>query len=168
MSVPTGWTPLVASNITDATGAKLNAGIVTVEPTDGNDFPIDAVAGGAGGLLSRICGQWTVTNGVLQAGAMVPDTTLTNPANICLRFTVHNAQGLVCNVLRLMQPSGSANFSLDTAVSPATAAQALQIIGPQGPIGGVTGASSIVLVDTATGANWRFQITNGEWEIVSA
>jgi len=154
VAVPLGYTLLTALNIQDDTGILLANGTVSVQPTDGNDHPITATVGSAaGGPITTAAASWAVTSGAIPAGSVVPDTTLTRPANICYRITIANAVGVPIYVLRLVQPSGPV-FSLDT-FTPNVAGQAIVQMGPPGPQGppGVSPGVMHYLSNGQTGAN---------------
>lgn len=145
-----GFVAFTASNIQDVSGKLLAAGTLEVLPTDGNDFPITAAAGGAGGQMSnRVPAVFSITSGVLQAGAQIADTTQTKPANICYRFTIRDASGNPIDILKLVQTSANTAFNLDT-YQPNVGAQAVvQTSGPAGLNGtngtnGTNGATGTV------------------------
>lgn len=141
-----GGTPYTISLSTPTTAAATSATAVNV--------------GGGAMITSQAC--TTVTNGVFGtanqaelAGFSAPDTSLTNPLNLCLRVTITDLNHPTRQpyVAPCVQPSTSAtwcspftngvyqcNYDL---YSPALPAQALQQTGPTGPPGptGATGAT---------------------------
>ena len=108
-----GFTPLVASRFQDA-AHNLLTGTLLIQPTDGLDKPITACAGGVGGQIAETPVAIPITNGVLAANTLVPDTSLTLPPNISYRLTLKDSNGAILSVLRGVQPTGGANFNLDT------------------------------------------------------
>lgn len=136
MSKPSGFTTITASNLMDPAGNKIT-GTLVVQPTDGNDRPITAAAGGQ--LLGKTP-PIAVTEGALPANFWLPDTTLTYPRNISYRFSFYDTNGVPFGKpLVGVQFSGD-TFNLDTYV-PNVPTQAVISAGPQGPPGEVTNAA---------------------------
>ena len=133
MDTPAGFTRVVAANIQDSTGLKLLSGTLQFQPTDQNDLPIAAFAGGAGGPISEKAGIFPVAAGAIPADSFVADTSQTRLQNICYRVTVLDSQGNRLFLLRGVQVSGPV-FSLDT-YTPAGTPLALKVPGfnPRGP-----------------------------------
>lgn len=161
-----GFVPFVAQNIEDVGGNKLAQGTVEVQPTDTNDVPIAAVAGGSGGaLLSGAPAIFQVTNGTLPAGAQVADTTQTVPQNICYRITIKNATGTPVSILKLVQTQTFTNLNLDTYVASQTPLTQF-VRGPQGTPGaqGLNGAPGIPGANGANGTTTNTSAT-GNWAV---
>ena len=144
MPAPIGYTTLNASKIQDALG-NLLTGTLEILPTDGNDFPITARAGGAGGqilitpaVVQVVAGAIVSTPppgvvlgpGTTPAPVLIPDTSLTIPTNISYRFTFKDTTGKVVSELKGVQPTGDP-WSLDT-FDPNVPAQAAIVSGPPG------------------------------------
>ena len=139
----TGWVPFTAQNIQDGFGKKLSKGTLEVLVTDNNDRPIDTTSGGAGGpLMAQSTAPIVVTNGAVPSDAVIPDTTLSNPANISLRITIKDEEGVTRWCGKRIQTPNSSGFNLDTW-KPDQAPLALVQAGPTGPTGpaGVAGAA---------------------------
>lgn len=131
MPTPTGFTSIIASHIRkDASSALLNSGILQIIPTDGNDVPINATAGGDGGALSTAAAEFVIDEGAIPDESYIADTNMTNPPHICYRMTVKDAWGKQIFVARKVQPTGS-EFNFDTFV-PNVAPQAIIQSGPAG------------------------------------
>ena len=132
MSTPAGFVAFSASNIRDVLGNLLAVGSLEITPTDGNDIPIDANAGGAGGPLLPTQGPIAITNGALPAGLSIADTAQTVPGNICYRIVIFDATGVPIKIRKLVQTNGAA-LNLDTYAPPGSVQQA-----PYTPVPGLS------------------------------
>lgn len=84
---------ITATNILDASGAKLASGLLCFQGTDANSNPISFQAGGAGQLITKpIC--TAITNGAIRAFE-VPDSNHTQPAGVCYAVTVQPGNRLL-------------------------------------------------------------------------
>ena len=103
----TGVTTITASKINNA-GTQPLTGQWCATPA------VPFVAYGGGNVPTvQVC--YPVTNGALPAGAVLYDTSLTNPANVCYIVSVQNTYGQSIASYPCMQPSGS-TYSFDTFV----------------------------------------------------
>ena len=103
----TGITTITASKINNA-GTQPLTGQWCATPA------VPFVAYGGGNVPTvQVC--YPVTNGALPAGAVLYDTSLTNPANVCYIVSVQNTYGQSIASYPCMQPSGS-TYSFDTFV----------------------------------------------------
>lgn len=131
----TGWIPLVATRIQDALGNLLASGTLEVLPTDANDKYLASSAGGIGGPLTNAPIRVPVLNGALVNPAMVPDTSQTSPANICLRITVRDQNGITIYKVTQVQTGGLPQLNLDTYAGGTLLPNPLFLRGPVGPMG---------------------------------
>ena len=139
MPAPLGFTTLTSAATQDAAG-NLLTGTLEIVPTDGNDNPITARAGGAGGQITTTPAIVQVVGGAITgpiiapattpAPVEIPDTSLTVPTNLSYRFTLKDSSGKIVSVLKGVQPSGS-TWSLDT-FDPNVPAQAAYVAGLPG------------------------------------
>lgn len=187
-TLPSGFTAILAANIQDATGTPLASGSLQVQPTDANDNPVSASAGGtAGGLITWNPEPFVITDGALPAGCWVPDVSQTRPAWISYRFTICDAVGNVLMILKGVQPTG-ASLSLDTYQPAAATVQPPQYIAsiPDGvtgvqyqigvnlgqlvalPVSLANGTPfALVLADTSTSIHYALTIYQGSVRVVN-
>jgi hypothetical protein len=128
-----GWVAFTANNIQNALGQTLATGSLQIQPTDGNNLPITARAGGLGGQIVWAPACWPITAGSVGSNRLVPDVSATSPTYISCRITVLDAQGRILSVYKGVQPTG-ASFNFDT-YTPNVPAQAPYVTGPTGPPG---------------------------------
>lgn len=107
-------TQITASHIAYFGGQTFN-GQFCVTPTDGNGNAINLVSGGGQQLAPQSTLCFPVSNGLLSSAAFVPDTSLTNPANACLKLTLLNRAGQPVGTYPCLQPSG-VTWSFDAYV----------------------------------------------------
>ena len=94
------WTTVTASHIYGGASAVqsgnnlLSAGTITFQGTDNTGKLIGYQVGGIGQQVNWpfIC---QITTGAIAANCKVPDTTQTNPVDICLSITIKNSNGQV-------------------------------------------------------------------------
>lgn len=159
--MPAGFIPFVAVNIQDVSGAALAAGTLLIQPTDGNNLPITARAGGAGGqMVGKVI--WPIAAGSVGTQS-IADVSETSPAWISYRITVLDPQGHILAIYKGVQPTGS-SFNFDTYV-PLVAAQEVIQTGPAGPAG-IPGASP--LIDTVTAVNYQLSVVGGSLSVSPA
>ncbi|MEG9430765.1 hypothetical protein [Terriglobus sp. ADX1] len=143
--MPTGYVPITANNIADPTGNKLSDGVIEVLVTNIKDVPLVVAAGGGGSaVLPGSISPIVVTNGAIPGGCQVIDTSVTMPANCCLRLTVKDGGGKVLRVMRKVQTQTGVTLNLDTAQPNTDDPLALIVAGPQGPAG-PPGASADII-----------------------
>ncbi len=103
----TGITTITASKINNA-GTQPLTGQLCATPAE------PFVAYGGGNVpATQVC--YTVTNGVLQSGALLYDVSLSNPANVCYQIVLKNSYGQTIQGWPCMQPSGPV-YSFDNFV----------------------------------------------------
>ncbi|HXP07568.1 MAG TPA: hypothetical protein VN828_03690 [Acidobacteriaceae bacterium] len=100
-------TQITASNI-DSFGGRPVTGKFCVTPTNLSGQPIN-ISTPSGNQLSPafpLC--FPVTSGALSASAIVPDTSLTQPVNACLKATIYDSTGeQVGGTYPCLQPHGT-------------------------------------------------------------
>lgn len=107
-------TTIIANDIAAFSGGPVT-GTFCVTPVTQSGQPINIVTPSGQQLSSRIPLCFPITAGVL-SGAVVPDTSQTQPQNACLKATIFNSSGLqVGNSYPCIQPSGS-TWSFDNYV----------------------------------------------------
>jgi len=158
LSIPAAaqYTAITATNIQDATGAKLAKGQICFTGTDPGGDPISYRLGITGQVVSTpVCKS--IAAGALVGTFQVADTSITSPANICFRAYVKdlssnqvvigsNAAGTRTGY-ECLQPTGS-TFSFDNyspMIGPFTALVGPTVTGNLAVIGtmNVTGALSV-------------------------
>ena len=103
----TGITTITASKINNA-GTQPLTGQLCATPAE------PFVAYGGGNVpATQVC--YTVTNGVLQSGALLYDVSLSNPVNVCYQIVLKNSYGQTIQGYPCMQPSGPV-YSFDNFV----------------------------------------------------
>lgn len=128
-------TPIIASALLNVDGSAVT-GRLCIYPA--------SLAGGTQGFTFGGTGQgstaqkcFSVTAGVLQSGVYFPDTSATNPQNLCIfAQLIDPSQPAGRQLVRTwpcLQPSGSSSWSLDTATSSGTSLPLFT--GPAGPPG---------------------------------
>jgi hypothetical protein len=107
-------TLITASNISKFGGAKIT-GQFCVTPTDSSGNPINLTTptGQQFAPSTSLC--FPIVNGALSAYAIVPDTSLTQPANACYKLTVSDNHGNQIGTYPCIQPSGT-SWSFDAYV----------------------------------------------------
>jgi len=134
MSAPTGYTTVSASNLKDATGAKITNATILFQPVDNNGRPISFRSGGSAGQTIVSPVSAAVMDGAFSV--VLADTTLTTPTNIGYAVTVIDnvtGESRLGRGYECIQPSTS-TWSFDNYV-PNLAAQVSVIVGGQGPAG---------------------------------
>ena len=112
------FTTITGSKVQDATGTLLAAGQICFLPTDANDLPVRAQAGGGGQIIKNaVC--TTVTAGVIGT-LSVANPNNTNPVGISYRVTVKDSSNVEVRRDTGVQPTG-ASWSYDTYVPSSTA-----------------------------------------------
>jgi hypothetical protein len=138
-------TQITASNISKFGGAKVT-GQFCVTPTDSSGNPINLTtpAGQQFAPSTSLC--FPIVNGVLSAYAIVPDTSLTQPANACYKLTVTDNRNNQIGTYPCIQPSGT-SWSFDAYVPstlPSTTALSLPQFQTDGVANGNQGILNIV------------------------
>ena len=101
----TGMTTITASKITYAATLPLTGQLCAMPAQQFVSY------GGKNVPATQIC--FSVTSGVLQSGAILYDTSLTTPRNVCYRISLENSSGQTMTLYPCMQPSGSV-YSFDS------------------------------------------------------
>jgi len=156
----TGWVTVTASNLTDATGAKIASGAATFCPVNTNGARLAFRVNGNGQAMSS-CVATSVTNGALSL--TLADTNLTSPQNVCYSLTIKDSSsgslllggygsGYTC-----LQPAYSNTWCVAGACNldnfaPTGQALVIQQTGPTGPQG-PAGAAGPNTVSTSTATN---------------
>lgn len=112
-------TAITASHIDTFGGAPIT-GTFCLTPTDANGNPVTVVTS-TGQQFAPLPGKqlcFPVAAGVL-SGAVVPDTSVTQPANVCYRLRINNSAGQVVGSYPCIQPRGS-TWSFDGYVPGST------------------------------------------------
>ena len=78
--------PVTGSNISDSGGYKLQHGVICFEPNQSPRGPATSYRVGGGGQVSAAPACTPVTNGAFTLS--LPDTSQTNPENVCFNVTV--------------------------------------------------------------------------------
>ena len=127
----TGWVPLTAARIQDGFKNAAN-GTLEIVPTDNNDRPIEAIAGGddGGPISHETFDPVPITNGALPSGTLIPNSTMTSPLNVSFRLTFRDASGVPFAVRRGVQTTAS-GIDLDT-YAPVNTPLPLFQVGPPG------------------------------------
>ncbi len=105
---PTGFLPVTATRILDATGLPANGTLTAQILVKGQ--PVGVSAGGGGKITSA-----TVTANIVNGAFSInlPDTSLTNPANVCVALSaVDDVSGgqLLGPNLNCVQPTSVPNY----------------------------------------------------------
>jgi hypothetical protein len=140
-SVAQNQMTITATKIVNLSGAPLANGQACLLPTDNQGSPINFQMGGGGqGTRNEVC--TSVANGVFSI--MVPNVSLTNRTNVCLKLTVRDPKRdelLLNKGYECLQPQPSAYWcsgslcNLDNYI-PAGASNVQVIAGPPGAPGG--------------------------------
>ena len=107
-------TTITANNIQLFGGGKVT-GSFCVSPTDGSGNPINVTTSTGQMFTPQTPLCFPIVAGVLSASAIVPDTSLTSPANVCYALTVKNTFGQTIGSYPCIQPFG-ATWSFDTFI----------------------------------------------------
>jgi len=97
-SIAAGFKSFVATRIQNASGGPLAAGTLGVVPTDENDDPTSAIAGGVGGAITYNEDQMPVVGGAI-TGFVVADTEAATPP-IFYRIVIRQADGTPIFILK--------------------------------------------------------------------
>lgn len=154
------------SKIIDSTGSKLASGTITFAPVDVHGKPLSYRMGGNGQVLSRPVTA-TVTNGAFSLP--LPDTSLTNPANVCFAASLADnvtGQNVLGAGYSCVQPSSASSASswctattcnFDAYVPNNAALPVTTISG-----GGTGGGSTYTLPGATSGALGGVQLAAGQ------
>ena len=136
---------ITATSITDAAGNPIS-GFFRAKPNQ--QF---VVGGGGNAVTSAI--NYTITNGALQAGAVLADTSATQPLNVSYTVEIVNNARQVVATYPNFQPVG-ATYSFDTFVQVQPPYINADYIQPLFETNGVANASQSVLNLTGTGVSY--------------
>lgn len=135
-------TTIVASHISVFGGSPVT-GQFCLSPTDGSGNPINVTTTTGQQFTPQTPLCFPIIAGVLSASAIVPDTSLTQPANVCYALTVKNNFGQPIGTYQCLQPQGG-TWSFDSYVpSTLPSIPALQM--PQFKVNGTLNAAQTVL-----------------------
>lgn len=156
----TGFTPITAAKIQDASGRLLKSGRVCWFPVTSSHQRVSFTPDGGGPAISRAV-VMLVVNGVITtlddgtSPAQVADTKLTTPANIGYRVTILDETGAEVQGpgYECVQPSGS-TWSLDAYVPVQPAMTIL-------PVGFGAAVPSITFIDSVTGDPVTLSVGSG-------
>lgn len=135
-------TQITASNIAKFGGAKVT-GQFCVSPTDSSGNPINLTTPGGQQFSPTTPLCFPITAGVLSTAAIVPDTSLTQPANACYKLTVYDNSKNQIGTYPCIQPSGT-SWSFDAYV-PSTLPSTTALTLPQFQTTGVTNSNQGIL-----------------------
>ncbi len=151
------WMTVTATNIQNAKGDKLPLGQACLLPTLLDGTPTSFNVGGGGQAIKRaVC--TSVSTGALSIP--LPNTSLTNPRNVCLALTVvdsNNNETVMDLGYQCLQPSptaywcASSTCNLDNYI-PALAPLVQVQAGPPGPQGPAGGGYRVPYTQTFTSA----------------
>jgi hypothetical protein len=99
MPIPAGFKSFTASRIQNASGGPLAVGTLGVVPTDENDCPISAIAGGVGGAITFNEDQTPVAGGTIGNSFVVADTEAAEP-KIYYRIVIRCPDGTPIFILK--------------------------------------------------------------------
>jgi len=99
---------LTASNIR-VDGVLLASGKLCVHPVNETNHLVAVKLGGPSGILATEPPCAAVNDGILTSGFLVPDTALTEPANVCLRITIsdNHQDGKLVYAAQCVKPASS-------------------------------------------------------------
>jgi hypothetical protein len=99
-------TQITASHIAYFGGTTVT-GTFCLTPTNQAGQPINIVTSVGQQISPQVPLCFPITSGVLSSSAIVPDTSLTQPANACYNVVISNFYGAQVGVFPCVQPSGS-------------------------------------------------------------
>lgn len=107
-------TTIVASHIDVFNGIPVT-GQFCLTPTDGSGNPINVTTTTGQQFTPQTPLCFPIVAGVLSGAAIVPDTSLTQPANVCYALTIKNNFGQIIGSYQCLQPQGG-TWSFDSYV----------------------------------------------------
>lgn len=161
-------TQITASNISRFGGAKVT-GQFCVSPTDSSGNPINLTTpnGQQFSPTTPLC--FPITAGVLSNAAIVPDTSLTQPANACYKLTVYDNHNNQIGTYPCIQPTGT-SWSFDAYVPstlPSTTALTLPQFYTNGSLNPVQGVVNFSGSGVTYGAGGVINIAAGSPSIAN-
>jgi hypothetical protein len=135
-------TQITASHIAYFGGTTVT-GTFCLTPTNQAGQPINIVTSVGQQISPQVPLCFPITSGVLSSSAIVPDTSLTQPANACYSVVISNFYGAQVGVFPCVQPSGS-TWSFDAFV-PSSMPAIPVLTFPQFKHNGVTNSSQASL-----------------------